>query len=33
MPPSYTPVPNELFDKYLKELKPAELKVVLVIVR
>ena len=33
MPPSYTPVPNILFDKYLTELKPAELKVILVVIR
>ena len=33
MPPSYTPVPNVLLDKYLTELKPAELKVILVVIR
>lgn len=28
-----TPVPNEIFDVYVRELKPGELKVLLVIVR
>lgn len=28
-----TPVPNEVFDVYLRELKPGELKVLLVVVR
>ena len=33
MPPSTTPVPNIFFDVYLKELKQAELKVLLVVIR
>lgn len=33
MPPKTTAVPNALFDVYLKELKVAELKVLLVIIR
>lgn len=33
MYPNTTPVPNALFDIYLKELKSAELKVLLVIIR
>src|ERR1019366_2364117 len=33
MPPSTTPVPNVFFDVYLKELKQAELKVLLVVIR
>lgn len=33
MLPNTTPVPNALFDVYLKELKSAELKVLLVIIR
>lgn len=33
MPASTTPVPNVFFDVYLKELKSAELKVLLVVIR
>jgi hypothetical protein len=33
MQPSTTPVPNIVFDHYLKELKLAELKILLVIIR